>query len=199
MPFLFFHELIEGWVADLIADPPSEWLLSSLTIGLLATDIFLPIPSSLVSTLAGGLLPIWSALIASWIGLNVGAIVGFGLGRAFGRPLAIRLSSTETLEQMDRVGQRYGPALLVFTRALPILAEATVLLMSLNQLTWKRFLPPVVLSNLGIAIAYSCMGKYAAEHEFLAVAMAISGALPLLLTGVIRSFLKKETGEPADA
>jgi 3-dehydroquinate synthase len=99
---------------------------------------------------------------------------------------------------MESIGRKYGVVLLVLTRALPILAEATVLLMSVNRLPWSKFLTPVILSNLGIAVAYSIMGKYAAENEFLAVAMAISGALPVLLTSVVQGMLiknKVETGE----
>jgi 3-dehydroquinate synthase len=52
---------------------------------------------------------------------------------------------------MDNLGQRFGSGILVITRALPILAEAAVLLMGTVDLPWRQFLPAVMLSNLGIA------------------------------------------------
>lgn len=150
------------------------------------TDVFLPIPSSLVSTLAGSQLSPLVATIASWVGLNLGAIIGFVVGRRLGRPLALRFSSVGDLDYIDRMSGQYGTLVLVLTRALPILAEAAVLLMGVNRIGWRQFLPPVLLSNLGIALAYSLLGHYAAENEWMVIAASVSISLPLLLSFFLR-------------
>ncbi len=182
VPFVYFHRGIEQWLAELNASPPGPWGIALLVVGLLGTDVLLPIPSSLVSTLSGGHLPPWAATLASWLGLNLGAAVGFWIGRTGGRAVAERLSSPTDLQQTQRLVSQYAAGALVLTRGLPIVAEATVLLLGIQHLAWRQFWPPVLLSNLGIAIAYSMLGHYASEHEWLAGAMGVSVALPLLAT-----------------
>ena len=186
VPFVLFHETVEQWVQGVIENPPSTQVVVLMVVGLLGTDVFLPVPSSLVSTLAGGQLVPWVATVASWVGLNLGAIIGYVFGRRLGRPLAERLSSSGDLESIDRLSGRYGMLVLILTRALPILAEATVLLMGVNRIGWKQFLPPVLLSNLGIALAYSFLGYYAADNEWMVVAASISVSLPLILSFFLR-------------
>jgi hypothetical protein len=129
VPFVLFHTAIEHWVRRLIQTPPGPATVVVLVIGLLSTDVLLPIPSSLVSTLAGGQLSTLTSTLSSWVGLNAGAVVGFLLSRTWGRPLAERLASPADLDRMQRVADRYATGALVLTRGLPILAEAMVLLM----------------------------------------------------------------------
>ena len=186
VPFVLTHHQVDQWVNQLAASSPSPQTVCLWVIGLLATDVFLPVPSSFVSTLAGGTLPAWMATLASWIGLTIGAVLGFAVARTWGRPFAEWLAGGDELERAEKYRDRYATAALVFTRALPILAEACVLMYGVQKLSWDRFLPPVIVSNLGIAIAYSFLGHYAAEHEWLTVALSVSIAFPLLLTLFVR-------------
>ena len=186
VPFVLVHEPLQQWVGRFVDHPPPDWAVVALVIGLLGADVFLPVPSSFVSTLAGSQLSLVGAVLASWLGMNLGAVVGFVVGRRLGRPLAERLSSASDLRQMEQLCRCYGSYVLVLTRALPILAEAAVLLVGLHRMKWKQFLPPVLLSNLGIACAYALLGNYSAQHEWLPAALAISVALPLLLATLLR-------------
>ena len=92
---------------------------------------------------------------------------------------------------MDQATARYGGIVLIATRGLPILAEASVLIVGVHGLSWLRFLVPVGLANFVIAIAYSILGHYAKENEFLPAALAISLAVPVAATGLIRSRLNR--------
>ena len=176
VPFLGFGESlegrIEGWLDATL--PPAA--IAGVVVGVLATDVFLPVPSSVVSTFAGEALGFWAATAVSWLGLTIGAVLGFGLARLFGRPLARWLSGDEELGRMDELSGRFGPLILVLTRPVPVLAEASVLFLGATRLPWARFLPPVILSNLGIAAAYSALGDLVS----LWVAVPASIALPLL-------------------
>src|SRR5690606_23868298 len=108
VPFLVFHEAVERWVALWIESPPGPAWIAALVVGLLSTDVLLPIPSSLVSTLAGGHLPPLTAALTSWLGLNLGAACGFWLSRTWGRPLAERLAARDELERTERLADRYA-------------------------------------------------------------------------------------------
>ena len=124
VPFLIAGDRIEAWTLNWLDSCPEPWLLAAATAAILASDIFLPVPSSLVSTLAGAQLGILSATLASWIGLTLGGAIGFGLARRFGRPLVRQFSSASDLEYMERTGSRLGVWMLAATRPLPVLAEA---------------------------------------------------------------------------
>ena len=186
VPFFFLGESIEVIVAGWLSPPPGALAIFFAVVGVLATDVFLPVPSSLVSTLAGAQLSIPLATLASWVGLSLGAIFGFAVARRLGRPLAARLASPDDLARMDRLGARYGPRLLVLFRPLPVLAEASVLLFGATRLSWTRFFVPVALANLGIAAAYSILGHYGRTQHMLLYVLAASIALPLLATTMVR-------------
>jgi uncharacterized membrane protein YdjX (TVP38/TMEM64 family) len=186
VPFVVFGDTLDARIGEWLDPPPSSRVVAVATIGVLAVDILLPVPSSLVSTLAGSQLGIVGGTATSWLGMTLGAAAGFALARCWGRPLAARLSTGDDLERMDRLANRFGPWVLIVTRALPVLAEAAVLLLGASRLAWSQFLPAVMLSNLGIAAIYSVMGSWARSSEQLPLAMAASIAIPLLAASAAR-------------
>lgn len=188
VPFLFFGGQLEDWLRGLADDQPSPGTTAALVIGLLATDILLPIPSSVISTLSGWQLGWLVGTLATWIGMNLGAVIGFALSRQFGQPFALWFSKSEDLEQMRQISDQYGPLVLVLTRAMPVFAEASVLIAGIHRLSWRRFLPAVLLSNLGIAVAYAAFGNYAERHQWLPLALAVAIALPVAVATIAKRF-----------
>lgn len=191
LPFLFFGGQFENWLRGVADDPPSTAATMALVVGLLSTDILLPIPSSVISTLSGWQLGWWKGTLATWLGMNIGAIVGFALARRWGQPFALWFSKAEDLDRMRDVSDRYGPFVLVLTRAMPVFAEASVLISGIHQLAWRRFLPAVLFSNLGIAVAYSAFGDYAEQHQWLPLALGIAVAVPILVAAIAQRLLPK--------
>ena len=182
VPFLIFGDRLEARITDWLRLDLSPVTIAAAVFGLLAGDILLPVPSSIVTTFAGRALGFWSGTAVAWSGMTAGAVGAFGLVRVFGRPLARRLSSDQALARTDDLAGRWGVFVLVLTRPVPVLAEASVLWMGTTRLAWPRFLTAVGLSNLGIASTYAALG----EHVPLPVAIAASIALPLVLAGLAR-------------
>lgn len=182
VPFLFFGERLETRITDWLDDELSPGTVAIAVIGLLASDILLPVPSSVLSTLAGHALGFWGGTGASWCGMTLGAVIAFWLVRIFGRPLARWLSSDQELERTDALAARWGVFVLVLARPIPVLAEASVLLMGTTRLGWWQFLTAVGLSNFGLAAAYAALG----ERVQLPIAIAASIVLPLLAAGMAR-------------
>jgi uncharacterized membrane protein YdjX (TVP38/TMEM64 family) len=187
IPFLILGETFETQVTSWMQE--QHELQLAIVAGLLVSDIFLPIPSSAVITYAGGVLGLWAATLTSWFGLTFGACLGFGLAKLLGKPFARRFAEAEDLQRVERVTERYGPAVLLLTRPLPILAEACVLLMGTTELSWKRFLLPVVVANFGISLVYALCGVGFQEQKTLIIVAVTSGTLPLLLALMIRRWL----------
>ncbi len=158
VPFLWLGESFEQSLLDALRRPASPATVAGWVIGLLAADMFLPVPSSAVITYAGGILGILGGTVVSWVGLSLGAIGGFGLARVFGEPLARRFSEADDVDRMSDFARRHGPTALVLTRALPILAEACELMLGAVRLSWRRFLPPMLASNAILALTYAACG-----------------------------------------
>jgi uncharacterized membrane protein YdjX (TVP38/TMEM64 family) len=85
----------------------------------------------------------------------------------------------------------------VLTRALPILAEACVLLLGTTQLSWKRFLVPVSICNLVIAAVYSAAGQFAREHNLLMPVVIGTVSIPFVIVILVRRWLPTEISEDA--
>ena len=181
LPFLFFSGSLDAWLRGVVDDPPSLAATFALVVGLLATDILLPIPSSVISTMSGWHLGWPLGTLATWVGMNLGAVIGFALARRFGHSFALWFSRGDDLDRMRRVSDQYGPVVLVLTRAVPVFAEASVLIAGIHRLSWRRFLPAVLLSNLGIAIAYATFGDYAERHQWLPLALGVAIGIPVLV------------------
>ncbi|MFG0333836.1 MAG: TVP38/TMEM64 family protein [Maioricimonas sp. JB049] len=162
----------------------------SLIVAALATDILLPIPSSAVSTYAGGVLGFAPGTLASWLGMTAGACLGYGLARLAGRPLAERFAGAKDLERVQELARRYGAAAVVLTRPLPVLAEACVLLMGVARLRWPPFLMAIALSNLAVSATYAAFGQWFRASESLPVALGISLVVPFVFSWLVRHRLR---------
>ena len=90
VPFVIFGEALEsaigGWLEHPVIANRSV-SAAAMIIMLLAVDILLPIPSTLVCTVAGKVLGPVGGTLACWLGLNLSAGIGYWLARRFGWPL----------------------------------------------------------------------------------------------------------------
>jgi len=182
VPFVAFGPSMESQIEEQVRSTLSPGTVGAMVVGLLAVDIFLPVPSSVVSTVAGNVLGFWLGTAASWLGMTLGAVLGFVLARKLGRPLATRFSREEDLGRIDALSVRYGPLVVVLARPVPILAEASILFLGATQLGWSRFLIAIGLSNLGLAMAYAAIGGLTS----FPISLGASLALPLLFTALAR-------------
>jgi uncharacterized membrane protein YdjX (TVP38/TMEM64 family) len=190
VPFLWLGESFEASLLRAFREPSSSTIVSTWVIGLLAADMFLPVPSSAVITYAGGILGVATGTLTSWLGLSVGATGGFALARLFGEPLARRFSEPQDVDRLSEFTRRHGATALIVTRALPILAEACVLMLGATRLSWRRFLPPMLITNALLSLTYAACGAYFQGSNSFPIAIVISGAIPLLAALGVRRWWK---------
>lgn len=179
---LAFEDQVLAWVTS--ERPPLTQFVA--VVATLASDILLPIPSSGVSTYAGGTLGAAWGTLASWVGMTLGAAAGFGLARWFGRPFADRIGGRDTALLAD-FAERYGGAALFLTRPFPLLAEACVLLAGTSHMPWRTFALPVLGCNLLISAAYATAGAYFRGRDLLPQALIASVLVPVTLAFMIRA------------
>lgn len=181
VPFALFGHQIEVWTEQFIesASQQSGWV--ALVLGLLlAVDILAPVPSSLVSTAAGLLLGFVKGAATSLAGMTISCAVGFWLAARFGRSMACRLVGEKELNRLERMSERFGSWVIVISRPVPVLAEASVMFAGLSGMPLHRFLLLSTLSNLGISAVYAAVGAFSATTSSFLLAFAGSILLPLL-------------------
>jgi uncharacterized membrane protein YdjX (TVP38/TMEM64 family) len=115
VPFFLAGARLESWIAGFIESAKEQPLASgALLAGLLASDILLPIPSSMVSTTCGYILGFVCGTIASLAGMTVSCVIGYWLGRVAGRPAAARFMKPAEFEALGRMNRRFGSWIIIF-------------------------------------------------------------------------------------
>lgn len=179
VPFVLFGERIDAWVGDLIKAPEHNPLLVALILGgLLASDILLPIPSSIVSTACGLLLGFGMGTLASSVGMVISCLIGYFLAAWFGRPFVKRMVGNESMSRFQALQAKHGIWVVVITRPVPVLAEIAVLSAGLGKISFSRFLILSTLSNIGISAVYAAIGAWSAQLNAFLLAVAGSMILP---------------------
>ena len=189
LPFLILGDAFEARVQQGIESVSSTSYLAALIITALSLDIFLPIPSSGVSTFAGQTLGLFWGTITSWVGMTVGACMGFATAKWLGKSVFKKYSSEDDQAALSQFGEQHGDILLIATRALPLLAEASVLLLGTTSYPWRKFLPWVLLMNLIISLLYAGLGEWANANNQETLILLVSLFLPVAIAVIVRLLL----------
>lgn len=163
VPFAVIGELPgERWLSAAGDDA----LLFGLTgAALLAGDVLLPVPSSILGTLLGARLGFAAGFLWSWLGLMVGNLVGYLAGRLLLGRLGERLPRAPTL------------VALFLSRPVPVFAEAVTFTAGAERMPLRSFLAVAAAGNLVYAAALAGNGA-----ALLPEALAGPGLLlPMLL------------------
>lgn len=186
VPFFIFGESIENWTDYFLNSSPPKLLVGIIVGGLLSIDILAPVPSSIVSTAGGYFLGFILGTLVSFTGMTISCIIGYWLGSKFGNPISERLIGSTELSKLENLQNKYGNLIIIVSRAVPVLADASILVAGIGRMPLNRFVLLVLLSNLGISLVYASIGAYSAHiNSFL---MAFAGAI--ILPGIAMAILK---------
>ena len=175
--FLAFGDRIDAWVGDLFTSKPSPGMVAAIAVGLLALDAPLPVPSSVVALGAGAYLGFAGGAAVIFVGLCLGSAVGYGIGRSLGQPALRRFGVQSAPSDLPTL---MGPGMLIVTRAVPVLAETATIAAGAMGFPMRRFVPPVLMANAGLALFFAWAGAVALEDGMFLVAFAASVIVPLV-------------------
>jgi uncharacterized membrane protein YdjX (TVP38/TMEM64 family) len=188
VPFLLFEGRFEQLGMAIMRGDLAGWPAAAVIGGFLALDVFLPVPSSMVSTAAGAVLGFGRGMAVIWCGMTAGCVLGYLLGsRATG--VARRFVGRDGLDRAERVSAAHGDWALVVCRPVPVLAEASVILAGLVQTPWRRFLVLTAAANVGIAAAYAAIGAFSMTVGSFLLTFAGALALPAVTMLAARLWL----------
>lgn len=181
VPLLVIGARLDEWVADWLATRPPAPVLAAAEVGVLAADLLLPVPSSLVTTLGGAVLGVPLGTACGWLGMTLGSLAGWCLGRLAGSAALGRLPAEER-DSLVAWQARLGPLAVLLTRPLPLAAEAAALLAGATGMALWPFLAAAGTGNLAVAIVWSVAGALGRQLDGLAAAAIWSLLVPAAAT-----------------
>jgi len=180
VPFLLFGEYLDQALPAMVRRAAEHRLLAAATVtGLLLGDIVLPVPSSIVSTMAGVFVGFIGGAAASFAGMTLGCVAGYWLARRFGRPFTERRVGEAEANKLEALFARFGVAAVAFCRAVPMLAEASVLMAGVSRMRFATFLAVASASNAAISLVYAYVGAFSADLDSFLYAVLGAILLPL--------------------
>jgi uncharacterized membrane protein YdjX (TVP38/TMEM64 family) len=185
VPFFLFETEFNAFAARMTRGDTAVWLSASAIFGLLAFDVVLPVPSSIVSTAAGVLLGFWRGAAVVWLGMMVACLLGYAIGTR-ASAWARRFVGEAGLERADRLVRRYGDWTILICRPVPVLAEASVIFAGLVAAPFARFFTLTALSNLGIALGYAAFGAFSMRMDSFLLAFLGALVIPGAAMGIAR-------------
>jgi len=143
-------------------------------IGLLAADIVIPVPSSIVMVLSGAAFGVLWGSILAFIGSVSGEWLGFEIARKYGTSLSTRFIGDDAERQrLNRILATHGAAAVAVTRALPVVMETMSVVAGLSTMKRSTFLIASAIGTAPIVIVYAYAGAVSREMDSVVPAVII--------------------------
>ena len=191
VPFFLFEDWFNAVALQVAGGTTSRRTAAGLAAFLLTFDVFLPVPSSLVSAATGVVLGFWPATALIWSSMTLACLLGYGFGRS-AAGAARRFVGEPGLARATRLATEHGHYAIAICRPVPVLAEASIIVSGLVRAPLTRFLPVVLWSNLGIAVVYAAIGAFAMRAESFLLAFLGAILVPALAAVATRAWLGRK-------
>ena len=181
---LFSREAAVGWLRSY---GKWGWLAG---IGLLMSDIVLPVPGTAVISALGYVYGIWIGGLLGAAGSMLSGLLAYGLCRRLGHRAAAFIAGEHDLEIGERLFR--GPAggfIVALSRWLPVMPEVVSCLAGLARMPFGRFCAALGCGSLPLGFGFAAIG--AAGHGSPALAVGLSAVIPAILWIVVKPLLSR--------
>ncbi|MGB3465871.1 MAG: VTT domain-containing protein [Cyclobacteriaceae bacterium] len=190
--FVFFEDL-ENYLTDLLVasgEQPGRYAFISFWV--LASDILLPVPSSIVMYYNGSVLGFIKGSVISLASLFISGTVGYWIGysSAFG-------FSGEKNEKAEKIIRNYGSMGMILTRGIPILSESVCITAGYNRMNFRQYTLLNVIGAVPLALVYGFFGAVGKEDNLFYYSFGLSIFVSLILFLGGRKILGRVTEEDA--
>jgi len=176
---------------------------AAASIGLMILHSLLPFPAELLSMANGAVFGVLPGVAITWVGAMLGAFLAFGLARAFGRPLVVKILNAEQERVLEAWVERLGTDALLLGRFIPLISFNLMnYAAGLAPVSWWTFAWTTGLGILPLTVLMTVMGDRFDLNSWrfwlLALAAALLVWLPAHLVLRARRPANAETGKRRD-
>jgi len=171
--------LVENVFGIPMEDLARRWLehaglgTAALIAALLAADVALPIPSSLVMVLSGAAFGVLWGSIVALVGSIAGEWLGFELVRRYGRGVSRGIVGADEFERFSAFFERHGTLAVMLTRPLPVVMETMSLVAGLSTMSRTAFLGASLAGTAPIVVVYAYAGAVSRQMDSIVPAVVI--------------------------
>ena len=147
---------------------------AATVIGLLAADVFVPIPSSVIMILSGAAFGVWWGSLLAFAGSMGGEWLGFEIARRYGSAWASRfIGDDREVARLNAMLARHGAAAVAVTRPLPVVMETMSLVAGVSTMRRRTFLWASAIGTAPIVVIYAYAGAMSRDTGSLIPAIVI--------------------------
>jgi uncharacterized membrane protein YdjX (TVP38/TMEM64 family) len=162
-------------------------------MALIAADIVLPIPATVVMSALGLIYGWWWGGLAAAAGSMLAGCVAYGLCRGFGRGAARWIAGEEGLKKGEALFSTGGGWIVALSRWTPVLPEAVACLAGIVRMPWRTFVIALACGSVPLGFAFAAIGYLGQASPALAI--ALSAVVPVLLWFTAAKLLKRGKSE----
>ena len=174
----------EGSIAWMESFGSLGWLAG---VGLLVSDLVIPIPSTVVMSALGYLYGAALGGLLGTLGSCLSGLLGYFLCRTFGTRAAVRLVGEGPLVEMEATFREKGGWLVVLSRWLPLFPEVVACMAGLARMPLPIFGSALLCGSLPLGLTFALIGSLGVSSPL--AALALSAVLPPLLWLAARRLL----------
>lgn len=160
-------------------------------IVLLALSVPLPIPSAPVLFAGGYIFGIGKGFVFGLVGITLGAIAYFSIGRYGGLSLAKKMVDQHHLDHFNIIFKKRGPSIALLLYAIPIFpADELNLLLGLTRMTYPQLVFTVIAGYIPRILVINTFGSYLQAGFNLVTIVTFLIAVLFILMALFREKLK---------
>ncbi len=189
LPFLIWGDAFSQFFSD---EGSVEWLRqygALAGVALLISDLFLPVPGTVVMAAMGYVYGPWWGGLYSAVGSVLGGLLAYGLCRALGHRAALWLAGAKDLEKGERFFRKGGGWVVVLSRWLPLLPEVVACMAGLTRMPFGIFLAALLCGSVPLGFVFAAVG--AAGKSSPGLALTLSAVLPVVMW-LVASLVRKQ-------
>jgi len=183
--FLLFEDLETFFVSSLHAVSNHHLSYTLVSFLVLASDIILPVPSSIVMYTNGYVLGLFLGAMLSLIALMIGSVVGYYLGKF----TSMGIKSTAD-ERTQIILSNYGTLSILVTRGIPIISESISIVCGYNQIPFKQYFIMNLIGYVPLCLLYAFCGSIGYNRDTFLISFGCSLLISAAFWLVGKKFLK---------
>lgn len=174
------------WVRERVES--AGWAAPLVLIGLQVVQVVAaPIPGEATGGFIGGyLFGAWPGFFLSTIGLTLGSLANFGIGRLLGRRYVRRMIPEASFERLDRLVNRQGVLVVFFMLLIPgFPKDYLCLLLGVSTLPPKLFVLLAAIGRVPGTLLLSVKGAALYDQDYLLLGILAGATLAGLALAVL--------------
>ena len=195
IPFFIWGETLEAMFSG---EGAIEWLTGygkwawAAGILLLISDLFLPIPGTLIMSGIGFIYGPWLGGLIAILGSFLSGMLAFGLCRLMGEKGARWVLGEQGYQRGQDIFERVGGWVVVLSRWLPVFPEVVACMAGMARMRPAIFTVALLAGSIPLGFVFAWIG-YMGE-DYPVVAVILSAGLPPLIWLVVQPVFKRSIG-----